>query len=76
MEKRGFLVYCAIAYSFLTAQMKYIHLSVEAYHPIKENEGWDSKLLQQEPDHIDIFAYEEKILASLVKKPILRHLQK
>ena len=56
--------------------MKYIHLSVEAYHPIKENEGWDSKLLQQEPDHIDIFAYEEKILASLVKKPILRHLQK
>ena len=32
--------------------MKGIQLSVEAYRPNKDNEGWERKLLQQEPDTI------------------------
>ena len=33
LENRGFLVYCTLTYSFLTAYIKGIHLSVKAYHP-------------------------------------------
>ena len=40
--------------------MKGIQLSVEAYRPNKENEAWERKLLQQEPNTIDIFVFEEK----------------
>ena len=37
----------------LTSQMK-------AYRPNKNNEHWEQELIQQEPNNIDIFAYEEK----------------
>ena len=60
MEKRGLLVYCTLINSFVTAYTKGIHISVEAYCPNKDNEGWERKLIQQESNPIDIFAYEEK----------------
>ena len=41
LEKRGFLVYCKLTYYFLTAFMKGITLSVEAYRYNKDNEGWE-----------------------------------
>ena len=56
--------------------MKGIHLSVETYFRKKYNESWEREIIQQEPDPIDIFAYEEKNINSLVKKPILNHLQR
>ena len=40
--------------------MRGINLSVEAYRPNKDNGGWEQELIQQEPNTIDIFAYEEK----------------
>ena len=46
-EKRGFLVYCTLTYYLLTDYMKGIHLSVEAYCPNKDNEGWERELIQQ-----------------------------
>ena len=49
-------------YSFFTAYTKSIGLSVETYCPNTDNEGWERKLLQHEPDPIDIFSYEEKII--------------
>ena len=58
MEKSGFLVQCTLTYFFLIDYMKGIHLSVEAYHPNKDNDGWERKLLQQEPDPINTFAFE------------------
>ena len=76
LEKRGILVYCTLTHYFLTAYMKGTHLSVEAYFPNKDKEGQERKLFQQEPNPIDIFAYEEKILNELVMKPILHHLQR
>ena len=60
LENRGFLVYCTITYSLITACKKGIKLSVEEYRPKKDNGGWERELIQQEPDPIDIFAYEEK----------------
>ena len=57
LENHGFLVYCTLTYSLLTIQ-----LSVEGYLPNKDNGGWGHELLQQEPNPIDIFAYEEKII--------------
>ena len=72
LEKRGFLVYFTLAYYFLTAYMKVTHLSVEVYLPKEYNEGWE----QKSPNNIDIFSYEEKKLNSLVRKPILKHLQR
>ena len=59
-KKRGFLVHCTLKYYFLTDYMKGIHLSVEAYRPNKDNGGWERKLLQQEPNPIDIFVLEKK----------------
>ena len=58
LEKCGFLVCCTLKYSFLTTDLKGIHISVEAYHPNKDNDGWERKLLQQEPDPINTFAFE------------------
>ena len=60
LKKRGFLVHCTLKYYFLTDYMKGIHLSLEFYRPRKYNKGWERKLLQQEPDTIDVFALEEK----------------
>ena len=60
MENCGFLVYCTITYSLITACKKGINLLVEEYRPKKDNGGWERELIQQEPDPIDIFAYEEK----------------
>ena len=71
-----FLVYCTLTYYFLISDMKGIHLSVETYFRKKYNESWEREIIQQEPDPIDIFAYEEKNINSLVKKPILNHLQR
>ena len=41
LGKCGFVVYCTITYSFLTAFKKGIHISVEAYLPKNDNEGWE-----------------------------------
>ena len=60
MEKRGFLVYCTLINPFVTDYTKVIHISVEAYCPNKDSEGWERKLIQQEPNPINIFVYEEK----------------
>ena len=38
---------------------RYTPLSISV-SPNKDNEGWERKLIQQEPNPIDIFAYEEK----------------
>ena len=60
LEKRVFLVYCTLTCSFLAAYVKVIHLSVKAHLPQKYNEVWERELLQQEPDPIDIFDFEEE----------------
>ena len=60
LEKRGFLVYFTLTYYLLKDYMKGIHLSVETHRPNKDNEGWERELIQQAPDPIHIFAYEEK----------------
>ena len=45
LEKHGLLVYCTITYSFLIADMKVMHLSVEAYRSNNETEDWEHELL-------------------------------
>ena len=75
LEKRGFLVYCKLTYYLLTANMKVIHLSVESYSPNKDNEVWERKLIQKEPNTIDIFLMKRKKINSLARKPIPKHPQ-
>ena len=40
--------------------MKGVYLSSKEYFPNKENEGWERELIQQEPNPIVIFYFEEK----------------
>ena len=75
LEKRGFLVYCKLTYYLLTDYMEVIHFSVESYIPNKDNEVWEQKLIQKEPNTIDIFLMKRKKMNSLARKPIPKHPQ-
>ena len=60
LENRDFLVYFKLTYYFLTDFMIGTHLSVEVYFTNQDNAVWERKLLQQEPDPIDIFLMNRK----------------